>query len=124
VATPDTPEQPLPRSKYTPVRPTKSNFSPQPTKLLNKEEPTEVFGLVFPHRQQSEEEITAIMDISVISASPLLQEQIRQILCDHSIDTEKMQRDLRYMGIAKKIFLQYCQFCYSFHYWSQLGHEL
>jgi len=79
---------------------------------------------MYPHCQPGEEDIVSITDVNVIFASPLMQEQIHQILCDHSIDKEKMQRNLRYMGITTRSFLEYCKICYPCHYWSQLGHEL
>jgi len=82
-ATPDSPECPTSRGKNMPIRPTKLNFTPQkPHKFLNSDEPIEVFGLMYPHCQPGEEDIGPITDVNVIFASPLLQEQIHQILCD------------------------------------------
>ena len=124
-ATPDSPEYPSSRGKHTPIRPTKFNFIlRKPDKFLNSDEPIEVFGLMYPHCQPGEEDIGPITDVNVIFASPLLQEQVHQILCDHSIDKDKMQRNLRYMGVTTRAFLEYCKISYPCHYWVQLGHEL
>jgi len=115
-ATPDSPEEEV-LPPFLPLQPTKLNFSPQTNKGPNFDESSEPLGLMYPYQQ--DEVPTRINDVHVLFGSPLLQEHIHYLLCDHAIDRPKMERNLRYMGIDKSTFLRYCRLCYPFHYYSR-----
>ena len=116
-STPDSPEGTF-LSPFPSIKPTELNFTPQTNKGFQNHEPSEPLGLMYPYRK--DDVPTRISDVHVIFGSPLLQEHIHYLLCDHAIDRPKMERNLRYMGIDKPTFLQYCRLCYPFHYYSRV----
>jgi len=117
-ATPDSPEERLFSSPFPSIKPTKLNFTPKTSKGFQNQESSEPLGLMYLSRQDVMP--TKISDVQVIFGSPLLQEHIHYILCDHAIDRPKMERNLRYMGIDKPTFIRYCRLCYPFHYYPRI----
>jgi len=121
--TPDSPERQLtPQKSFAVVRSVKFHTPTRPS-VNTTENNRSDYGLMYPWRRSLQEKPQLINDIHIIFASPLLQEQIHLFLYDHGINKEKMQANLRYMGITQAAMMEFIRISYPCHYWSYIGDD-
>jgi len=103
--TPDSPENAFtPERPFHAFKPTQLHFSPATQNTETQDSSSPLHGLMYADRQALREPPWLITNVEVIYASPILQENIHNLLADHALDEVKTRETIRYLGLQDEPF--------------------